>query len=113
MNSVKEEVIDIECLIKESPSLTPSNITPRVALQNRPLYNSQKNIRQSEWRSCCFALDKSAVKYFTQITILSGLIVLSGTMLVLDNDCISQRNWSALLMICLGVFLKAPTLDSN
>jgi hypothetical protein len=61
-----------------------------------------------EWRSCCMRMDKTAVKYFVQVGILSGLICFSGVMLITDKDCNSQRNYSALLMICLGVFLPAP-----
>jgi len=61
-----------------------------------------------EWRSCCMKMDKTAVKYFVQVGILSGLICFSGVMLITDKDCNSQRNYSALLMICLGVFLPAP-----
>jgi fluoride ion exporter CrcB/FEX len=61
-----------------------------------------------EWRSCCMRMDKTAVKYFVQVGILSGLICFSSVMLITDKDCNSQRNYSALLMICLGVFLPAP-----
>ena len=61
-----------------------------------------------EWKSCCLSVDKSAVKYFTQVGILSGLIIFSSVMLISDKDCSSQRNYSSLLMVCLGVFLPQP-----
>ena len=62
----------------------------------------------SEWKSCCLRMDKTAVKYFVQVCILAGLICFSGVMLITDKDCNSQRNYAGLLMVCLGVFLPAP-----
>ena len=61
-----------------------------------------------EWKSCCLKVDKSAVKYFTQVGILTGLIIFSAIMLVSDKECNNQRNYSALLMVCIGVFLPQP-----
>jgi hypothetical protein len=61
-----------------------------------------------EWKSCCLSVDKSAVKYFTQVGILSGLIIFSAIMLVSDKECNNQRNYSSLLMVCIGVFLPQP-----
>ena len=65
-----------------------------------------------EWKSCCLKMDKSAVKYFVKVSVLSSLIIFSVVMLVKDKDCASQRNNAALLMICLGVFLPAPHMDN-
>lgn len=62
------------------------------------------------WKSCCLLVDKSAVKYFIQISILSSLILTSLTMLIYDKSCDSQRWWSGLLTLCLGVFLPAPKM---
>lgn len=70
-----------------------------------------QEILTKPWRSCCFELDKNCLKYFTQVFVLSGLIVLSATQLVINNDCNSQRNWSGLLMICLGTFLPSPKIN--
>ena len=64
-----------------------------------------------EWKSCCLKADKNMVKYIVQVGILSGLILFSASMLVVDRDCNSQRNYSSLLMICLGVFLPQPKMN--
>ncbi len=69
--------------------------------------------KEDSWRSCCLTIDKGAVKYFIQSSVLVGIIVLSASMLVVSPDCNSQRNWSALLTLCLGVFLPAPKLTSD
>lgn len=67
--------------------------------------------KTEEWRSCCLKVDKNALKYFIQVGILGGLIIFSATMLVIDKDCNSQRNYSGLLMVCLGCFLPSPKLE--
>ncbi len=64
-----------------------------------------------EWKSCCMKVDKNMVKYISQVGILSGLIIFSATMLVTDKDCNSQRNYSSLLMICLGTLIPSPKLE--
>jgi len=63
---------------------------------------------EKEWKSLCFSINPIAIKFFIQVGILTGLIVLSSVMLIKDTDCNSQRNWSSLLMVCLGVFLPQP-----
>ena len=64
-----------------------------------------------EWKSCCLKADKNMVKYISQVGILGGLIIFSATMLVIDKDCNSQRNYSSLLMICLGTLIPSPKLE--
>ena len=72
--------------------------------------NLQDENKVEEWKSCCLKADKNAVKYFIQVGILSSLIIFSATMLAVDKDCNSQRNYSSLLMISLGVFLPQPKM---
>ena len=64
-----------------------------------------------EWQSCCLKVDKNMVKYISQVGILGGLIIFSATMLVVDKGCESQRNFSSLLMICLGTLIPSPKLE--
>jgi len=68
---------------------------------------SQKN----EWISCCLRVDKNAVKYVVQVSILSGLIVFSATMLVVYPQCESQRHYSSLLLFCLGILSPTPKMN--
>ena len=65
----------------------------------------------NEWKSFCLRVDKNAIKYFIQVGILGGLITFSATMLVVDKSCESQRNYSSLLMVCLGVFIPQPKIS--
>ena len=62
------------------------------------------------WKSCCVTVDKGMVKYIIQISILSGLIISSVAMIIVDKDCNSQKWYSGLLTLCLGVFLPSPKL---
>ena len=71
----------------------------------------QDENKVEEWKSCCLKADKNAVKYFIQVGILSGLILFSASMLVVDRDCNSQRNYSSLLMISLGTLIPSPRLN--
>lgn len=81
--------------------ITPSNIKIDI-----------KNDDETNWKSCCLTVDKSAVKYFIQVGILSSLIMFSATMLVVDKDCNSQRNYSGLLMMCLGIVIPQPKMSN-
>ena len=62
------------------------------------------------WKSCCVTVDKGMVKYIIQVGILSGLIISSVTMIIVDKECNSQKWYSGLLTLCLGVFLPSPKL---
>ena len=70
--------------------------------------NINENLQSKPWRSCCFEMDKSCVKYFTQVSILYLLIIYSCTMLIVVPDCESQRNISGLLMIAIGTLIPSP-----
>ena len=63
-----------------------------------------------QWKSCCFTVDKDSVRYFTQVAVLVSTGLFSACMLVINEDCNSQRNYSAILMMCLGVFVPAPRI---
>ena len=88
-------------------TITIEPIEPICAISSSP-----KNAKEKiEWVSCCFRINQSAAKYFIQIGILSGLIIYSATMLVIDKDCESQRNYGSLLMICLGTLVPSPKMN--
>jgi hypothetical protein len=75
------------------------------------IVNTEEVSVNEEWRSCCLRVDKNMVKYIIQVGILSGLIIFSACMLVVDKSCESQRNYSSLLMVSLGVFLPQPKIS--
>ena len=66
--------------------------------------------KSTQWRSCCFTINTSATKYFVQVSILASLIIYSATMLVIIPECNSQRNYSSLLLFCLGILTPTPKM---
>jgi hypothetical protein len=68
---------------------------------------------KNELRSCCFKIDHHAARFFSQIFVLIGLIIYSAVMLVVNEDCNSQRSYSSILTLCLGAFLPSPKLSRN
>ena len=68
------------------------------------------NKKPTQWKSCCFTINTSATKYFVQVSILASLIVYSATMLVIIPECNSQRNYSSLLLFCLGILTPTPKM---
>ena len=68
---------------------------------------------RNELKSCCFMIDHNAARFFSQIFVLIGLIVYSAVMLVVNEDCNSQRNYSSILTLCLGAFLPSPKISRN
>ena len=65
----------------------------------------------TKWQSCCFSINPTATRYFVQVSILAGLIVYSAVMLVIIPECNSQRNYSSLLLFCLGILTPTPKMN--
>lgn len=82
-------------------------IEPIVSVRSIDILNTPK---PAQWKSCCFSINPQATKYFIQVSILSGLIVYSAVMLVIIPECNSQRNYSSLLLFCLGILSPSPKM---
>ena len=67
--------------------------------------------KPTQWKSCCFSINPQATRYFVQVSILAGLIIYSATMLVVIPECNSQRNYSSLLLFCLGILTPSPKMN--
>ena len=63
------------------------------------------------WKSCCFSVSPVAVKYFIQVATIGGLFTTSLVMLIVDDNCVSQRNWSSLLTLCIGILCPSPRMN--
>lgn len=89
----------------KNTDLERSQTLYRVDEEEKPLKN--------ELKSCCFKIDHNAARFFSQIFVLIGLIIYSAVMLVVNDDCNSQRNYSSILTLCLGAFLPSPKISRN
>lgn len=96
-------------VIYKSKKMDSITIEPIVALSSIRSENTPKP-NERIWRSCCFSINPVAAKYFVQVSILAGLIVYSAVMLVINQECNSQRNYSSLLLFCLGILTPAPKM---
>ena len=88
------------------------NINSNYSLESvkiEPIVQSDKT--KTEWKSCCFSINTSATKYFVQVGVLAGLIIYSAVMMVIMPDCNSQRNYSSLLLFCLGILAPSPKMN--
>ena len=91
--------------------MDPITIEPVVALSSIRSENNLTNPKPAQWKSCCFSINPQATKYFIQVGILAGLIVYSAVMLVIIPECNSQRNYSSLLLFCLGILSPSPKMS--
>ncbi len=81
---------------------TPNN------LSRSELSDTEKEFRRKiYWKSCCFDLDRRAVKFISQLSIF--LIVVIFSLYLLHNKKITEIYLSLLTMI-LGVYVEAPRL---
>jgi hypothetical protein len=93
-------------------SLESVKIEPIVSGLNIEMSKKEPNAQiQREWKSCCFSINASATKYFVQVGVLAGLIIYSAVMMVIMPDCNSQRNYSSLLLFCLGILAPSPKMN--
>ena len=85
-------------------------IEPIVSVRTETNINTPQS-KPLIWKSCCFTINPSATTYFIQVSILSGLIIYSAVMLVINQECNSQRNYSSLLLFCLGTLTPSPRMS--
>ena len=100
--------------INSTYSLESVKVEPIVQCLNIELSKNEPNKqrqREREWKSCCFSINTSATKYFVQVGVLAGLIIYSAVMMVIMPDCNSQRNYSSLLLFCLGILAPSPKMN--
>ena len=71
----------------------------------------RKSISETTWKSCCLTVDKNAIKYFIQVATIGGLFTTSLVMLIVDESCVSQRNWASLLTLSIGILCPSPRMN--
>ena len=72
--------------------------------------NERSSIDERTWKSCCVTVDKNAVKYIIQVITIGGLFTTSLIMLIIDSECVSQRNWASLLTLSIGILCPSPKI---
>ena len=59
-------------------------------------------------KSCCYDLDRTAVTFFSQVIIISGVMLFSIYKLSIDNSPEQQTIYLGLLSTCLGILSPSP-----
>ena len=64
----------------------------------------------NQWKSCCLITDKRAVLFFSQYIIMLIIVIFCVVQLILSPDCNSQRAYSALLTLIIGIIVPQPSI---
>jgi hypothetical protein len=81
-----------------------------LTVQHNFKIQDQKN--NNEWKSCCGRIvDKRAIQYFTQITIISITMIFSFYQLITVENCEAQHVYIGLLTMLLGVLIPNPKFN--
>ena len=65
---------------------------------------------EETWTSCCLKVDRSAVIFFSQLSISIGTISFCLYQLIHLTECEQQQTYSSLLTLVLGVWLPSPKM---
>jgi hypothetical protein len=72
-------------------------------------FKVQDKANDNEWKSCCGkSIDSRAVVYFTQIGIISGIMLFNIYQLTTLESCESQSVYIGLLTMLIGVLCPNP-----
>jgi hypothetical protein len=62
------------------------------------------------WTSCCLKVDRSAVIFFSQLSISIGVIAFCLFQLIHLTECEQQTTYSSLLTLILGTWMPNPRI---
>ena len=72
-----------------------------------------KNPEDTTWRSMCITADKNVIQYFTQITIITGIMSFSIYKLTTNETCEAQQAYMGLLTMLIGLVLPSPVFNKK
>ena len=67
------------------------------------IVNPPTTVVSQPWRSCCFIIDQTLVKFFTKMFFISIIMALCLYKLIYSLDCTSQIAYSSLLSVIIGL----------
>lgn len=71
-------------------------------------------LRRTEWRSCCFILDRRCLRFLVQVVITVSMMGFSMYKLVVSDPCSpDQQVFTSMLTLCLTIWLPAPSIHKN
>jgi hypothetical protein len=79
-------------------------------MKKEVVFNIEDDLDENNtWKSCCFKLDKRAVQFFSQLIVISGVMIFSGCQLVRLESCNDQQAYLGLLSTMIGILIPHPT----
>ena len=60
------------------------------------------------WKSMCLEMDRRAVQYFTQISIIGSVMIFCIFKLTTDTSCVAQQAYTGLLTLLIGILAPSP-----
>ena len=94
--------MDVEVGLMNSPQMTTSRRVLEHKIQT-------ENVNQdTTWKSCCLLMDRRAVQYFTQVTVISSVMAFCIYQLVTNETCEAQTGYTGLLTLLIGVLVPSP-----
>ena len=63
---------------------------------------------ENTWKSMCLEMDRRAVQYFTQISIIGGVMMFCIFKLITDTSCVAQQTYTGLLTLLIGILAPSP-----
>ena len=92
--------LDEEKKITRSPSCHKMIIKHDIDLEDKKYNNT--------WNSCCLTMDRRAVQFFTQIFVISGVMIFSVIQLYRLDTCEGQQAYLGLLTLLIGILVPNP-----
>ena len=66
---------------------------------------------ENTWKSMCLEMDRRAVQYFTQISIIGGVMIFCIFKLTTDTSCVAQQAYTGLLTLLIGILAPSPKFN--
>ena len=63
---------------------------------------------ENTWKSLCMVMDRRAVQYFTQISIIGSVMIFCIFKLTTDTSCVAQQAYTGLLTLLIGILAPSP-----
>ena len=63
---------------------------------------------ENTWKSMCLEMDRRAVQYFTQISVIGGVMIFCIFKLTTDTSCVAQQAYTGLLTLLIGILAPSP-----
>jgi hypothetical protein len=82
-----------------------------LSLQHR--FDLEDRKENNQWHSCCLVLDRRAVQYFTQMTIIAAVMLFTIYQLCTIETCESQSVYIGLLTMLIGVLIPSPKFQDK